>query len=229
MATQALRVLDSMPLFPGCKILDKLDPAAKAVFERALEGRKALPPRCELVKDGEKLANPQLVLDGWAARVSYLADGRRQILAFVLPGEFIGTPLGDSWIATSSIVSITRTHVCAAPAGGTLPSIDRLYAASRQAEERSFLAQIVRLSQMTAYERIANLLLDIWHRLSASGCVNGGRFHCPLTQDMLADAVGLTPVHVNRTLQALRKDELITWRGREVTIDPERLRSMLSR
>jgi CRP-like cAMP-binding protein len=220
---------DGATLYPGFVVLEKLGPAPRAAFDELVAARKALPPRDELVKDGEKLLNPLLVLDGWAARVSYLADGRRQILAFVLAGEFIGTPVGGSWTATSSIVGITRVSVCQAPAGGTSRALDELYAASRLEEERSFLGHIVRLSQMSAYDRIGDLLLDLWERLKRTGSTRGGRFHCPLTQDMLADAVGLTPVHVNRTLQALRKDELITWRGRDVTIDPDRLAARLRR
>lgn len=229
MATLAATRTDGMPLLPGCKPLAQLDNGAQALFDTAIADRRALPPRCEIAKEGETLGAPYLVLDGWAARVWYLPDGRRQILAFVLPGELIGTSAGDSWTATSSVIALTRVTLCTAPAAGVQSSVDRFYAMRRLTEERALLAQIVRLSQMTAYERIANLLYDLWARLNAVGAVSGGRFYCPLTQDMLADAVGLTPVHVNRTLQALRRDDLITWRGRDVTIDPERIKALLSR
>jgi CRP-like cAMP-binding protein len=218
-AHRSIGLSDSLPLFPGSRILKGLDSVATAAFTAAMHERQTVDPRQELVKDGAMLTNPLLILDGWAAKVAYLTDGRRQLLGFVLPGEFVGAPAGDSWTATSTVVAITRVTLCKAPPKGTSRALDELYVASRVAEERALLAHIVRLGQLSAYERIRDLLMDLWTRLDRTGSTRGGRFHCPLTQDMLADAVGMTSVHVNRTLQSLRRNELIVWRGRDVTID----------
>jgi CRP-like cAMP-binding protein len=224
-----LGLSETSPVFPGANILKGLDAAATAAFATAIAERETIDVRQELVRDGATLADPLLVLDGWAAKVAYLPDGRRQLLGFVLPGEFVGAGAGNTWTATSTIVAITRMTLCQAPPKGTSRSLDALYAASGEAEERGLIAHIVRLGQLSAYERIRDLLVDLSTRLSRTESTRGGRFHCPLTQDMLADAVGMTSVHVNRTLQALRRNELIVWRGRDVTIDIDKARKDLTR
>ena len=78
--------------------------------------------------------------------------------------------------------------------------------------------QITRLGRRTAYERFGNLLLELYHRLHVVGLARDGRFALPLTQEMLADALGLSVVHVNRTVQQMRRDGLLELRAGTVVI-----------
>ena len=87
-----------------------------------------------------------------------------------------------------------------------------------QADEGNLCDQIVRLGRQTAYERLLHLVLEFHHRLQAVGMVNGYSFAFPLTQEVLADALGLSVVHINRTLQQVRRDRLLDMRGGQVTL-----------
>jgi CRP-like cAMP-binding protein len=74
------------------------------------------------------------------------------------------------------------------------------------------------LGRQTAYERLVHLVLEFYGRLQAIGMVDGDSFALPLTQDILADALGLSVVHINRTLQQVRRDRLLDMRGGQVTL-----------
>ena len=86
----------------------------------------------------------------------------------------------------------------------------RLARAEAEVDEERALRQIMRLGCMTALERVADLLCELHERLETTGQVDGSRFPFPLTQETLADVTGLSVVHVNRTLQELRRRGLVT-------------------
>jgi CRP-like cAMP-binding protein len=86
------------------------------------------------------------------------------------------------------------------------------------ADEINMRDQVVRLGRQTAYERLVHLVLEFYGRLQAIGMVDGDSFALPLTQDILADALGLSVVHINRTLQQVRRDRLLDMRGGQVTL-----------
>jgi CRP-like cAMP-binding protein len=149
--------------------------------------------------------------------VRQLADGRRQILNFLLPGDLIGVCDQAHPVATTTAAALTNVHLCALPQKPP-PALHAAYIASRALEHSYLLAQITRLGRMSAHERMADLMLELLERLELAGHAGNGRFLLPITQEVLADALGLTPVHVNRTLQAMRRDREITLKGREFTI-----------
>lgn len=158
---------------------------------------------------------PRYVVSGWAARHRYLSDGRRQIFDLVLPGEGIGVCLRPNPLANTTTTALTPLRLIDA---SPLMHPDA-FAASREllpalqsqadAEERRALNQIVRLGRLTALERLAHLLLEIEERLAVVGMVGGDGFALPLTQETLADMTGLSIVHVNRTIQELRRQNLV--------------------
>jgi len=93
-------------------------------------------------------------------------------------------------------------------------------------EQACLFRHVARLGWLDAYERLADLLLEFGERLSSAGLAVGGSFPMPLTQEMLADALGLTSAHVNRTLQLMRREGVLDLRGSMVTLlDADRLRS----
>lgn len=175
--------------------------------------------RREIVAEGTKLQQPLLLLDGWACRTRLLADGRRQILQFVLPGEVIGN-FGTSALTTlAPVLALTPIAVCPAPAPGAgMTGLAEAYAVSRDLEERYLLRQITRLGRMNAYERMVDWLCETDERLNLSGLRDGAPMTVPLTQEIIADALGLTNVHVNRTLAALRRDKLVQVEGKTITL-----------
>jgi CRP-like cAMP-binding protein len=188
------------------------------------------PARSEVIAEGDEILRPLLILDGWAARVRLLEDGRRQILSLLLPGDVIGHCWHTRPLAISTVIALTGLKLCPVPAVDALRDLREAFAVSHAFEEAYVLANIMRLGRLTAYERICDLLLE-WHeRLSLADLVHDDSFTVPLTQEMLADATGLTSVHVNRTLQQLRREGAIGWKGRQVRLtDPKRMADQIGR
>lgn len=212
------------PAMTRLSALSPMDDGARRAVEQAIERARKIASRRELVTEGREVREPLLLLRGWAARVRILGDGRRQILNFVVPGDLIGLCAQDRPIAPSTIVAITPVVVCAAPDAATSPALAQAYAVGAAREEAYLLAQIARLGRLNAHERITDLLLELLDRLQLAGLATRGRFELPLTQETLADALGLTAVHVNRMIQQARRAGELTWQSKEITIhDPATL------
>jgi CRP-like cAMP-binding protein len=178
-----------------------LDAAGMEALEAATRRPRTVLARRELIVERLEIAEAMVLLDGWAARVRQLADGRRQVLAILLPGDVIGMCDHEHPVATSSAVAITDVQVCTAPGRAQSRALSRVYALSRALEESFLMAQITRLGRLHAYERVADLLLELLERLELAGSAHDGRFTIPITQELLADTLGLTSVHINRTLR----------------------------
>jgi CRP-like cAMP-binding protein len=171
----------------------------------------------ELVPEGRS-ARPRFILSGWACRQRVLPDGRRQIFSLLLPGD--GVALGGKVAAEISAVAaltaletVDAEPVLAAVAAGKAPGLARALAAIEPIEQTQLFDHMVRLGRQTAYERVAHFLLELQQRLEVVGLGDSQRFPLPLTQEILADALGLSIVHVNRTLQQLRRERLIELRS----------------
>ncbi|MFD1611302.1 Crp/Fnr family transcriptional regulator [Sphingomonas tabacisoli] len=182
----------------------------------AIDRSSQTPARRELLSEGRKIAEPRMIVSGWAARVRLLADGRRQLLSFLLPGDLVGMCRQPEPLAVSTVVAVTALTSCAAPSAGKFPQLADAYAISEALEEARLLSQIARLGRMNAQERIGDLLLELHERLSLCGLADETGFDLPLTQELLADALGLTSVHVNRVVQTMRRANDLEWRGRRL-------------
>jgi len=210
--------------------LSPLDAGDLAVLGRAAERARTYPVRHSFLTIGRPVAEPLLVLQGWAARVRILPDGRRQFMSFYLPGEVIGTTRHATPIASATVVSLTECTVCTAPTATPGSSLEQAYAIGEALDEAYLLGHVVQLGRLNAQERIGDFLLEIYERLSLAGLTVGGSFEMPLTQEMLADALGLTPVHVNRMIQQARRDGELMWKsGRVLLRDPERTARTIGR
>ncbi len=195
--------------------------------------QRASPAEAELCAAGAVGTRPRFLIQGWASRLRMLPDGRRQIFHLVLPGDLIGSCLRPHQPAAAATVALTRVETASAAGlaailGAAPPQAGSSLAAACAALERHgeslLLDQITRLGRQTAYERTAHLLLEIWERLAVVGLAEDNTFPWPLRQDTLADLLGLSVVHVNRTLQQLRRDGVIELRGGvAVLLHPERL------
>ena len=189
----------------------------------------------ELRRDGGAPPRPRILASGWACYQRVLSDGRRQIFAFILPGDLIGVfqPPNAVYMADATAVTALETlgatalHRALANGADRYPGLTAALTAMAAAEEAMLLDQIVRLGRQTAYERLAHLLLELHDRLEAAGLADGPRFPMPLTQETLADALGLSIVHLNRVLQQLRRERVVELRGGAVTLlDPDYLASV---
>jgi CRP-like cAMP-binding protein len=208
----------------------RLSPNDRAAIARLSKTSRIVSPRRDLIREGEHPRYIHLMLDGWACRYKSLPDGRRQIVAFFVPGDFCDLNVYVLKAMDHSIGAITRLSV----ADISREDMDKLttdYPRVTQALwwEALVNAAIQRewtlnVGQRTAYERIAHLLVELFLRLKTVDLTSGTSCDFPLTQTDIADATGLTAVHVNRTLQELRRDNLIELDRRRLNIpDLQRL------
>jgi CRP-like cAMP-binding protein len=198
--------------------LAELDGDARNALQRAIAASVTDRSRSELLSEGQEIGAPLLVVEGWAARVRILPDGRRQFLGFLLPGELIGMCPHSRPLALCTVVAITPVRTCRAPDPALFPALREAYAVSKALEEAHLLAQITRLGRLNALERLGDVMLELLERLALGGQVRNATFAMPLTQEMLSDVLGLTPVHVNRMVQQARRLGWFEWRAKRVTI-----------
>ena len=218
------------PALKRLAALASLDVAAHAALVAAFERRRLLTRRRELAKEGAPVGEAKLILDGWAARVRDLEDGRRQILGFLLPGDLIGRCGQSRPLSVSTVVALTDLVVCPAPSDPLPPPLAEAFAVSQALQKAYLLANVTRLGRMTAEERLLDLFLELHERLDLCGLAPADGFALPVTQEGLGDAVGLTPVHVNRVLQHLRRRGDITLKGGWLTLsDPQTLARAVGR
>ena len=202
----------------------RLSPDDKAAIAQLSKVARVVQPRRDLIREGETPKFVYLMVDGWACRYKTLPDGRRQIVAFFIPGDFCDLNVYILKEMDHSIGAITRLSV----ADISRDDMDALTSRHPRITQGLWWEALVNaaiqrewtlnIGQRTAYERIAHLLAELHIRLKTVGLAQNGSCDFPLTQTDIADATGLTPVHVNRTLQELRRDDLIILERRQLTI-----------
>jgi CRP-like cAMP-binding protein len=189
--------------------------------------------RTDIVVDGSWPDELSLITEGFACRYKLLSDGRRQIMAFLIPGDICDlrallTGRMDHAVAALNncrIATISRAKIF--DAVEKYPRIELALWRDTMLDAALYRQWLINLGRRIAHQRIAHLLCEIWIRLQAIGRAQGGTYELPIKQSDLADAMGLSLVHVNRSLKRLREDGLITFRASEVRVhDWERLRSV---
>jgi len=208
----------------------KLSSDDRAALANASRNTRYVDARRDVVAEGDKPRHVHLVLDGWACRYKTLPDGKRQIVALFVPGDFCDVNVYILKHMDHSIGAITRLKVAMI----TPDEMSALTAERPRVTQALWWHELVtaaiqrewtlNVGQRSAYERLAHLLVELYLRLQAVGRAHDGRCDFPLTQNDLADATGLTAVHVNRTLQELRRDGLIELERKQLQIiDLQRL------
>lgn len=210
--------------------------SAASGTQRALEQR--FRPGAVIQTQEAQEARLLVLLSGWAVCSRTSRDGRRQILRILIAGDICGLPQGSGQSADCATVALTNVWVadygsmaqvmaCRTREEKRLVSV---VARARRENAAAVLDHIVRLGRMSPLERMADLLLELYARLHRVGLTQGQAMPFPLTQDVLADYLGMSLVHVNRTLQQLRRKELITYGcGRASLLAPEALAALCGR
>jgi CRP/FNR family transcriptional regulator len=180
--------------------------------------------RHTLYRAGENLDGIPFVYSGWAARVRRLPDGRRQILSFVLPGDLVSASAIFSDRLSFFVEAITDVRYSVSQRAqvdqilAQDPQLLRTLVSACLAEKADIEELATDLGRRRAEERIARLFLQLRTRLEARGQVSGLSFDMPLRQQHIADATGMTVIHVGRVLGALRTDGVIQVAGGVLTI-----------
>jgi CRP-like cAMP-binding protein len=186
-----------------------------------------------ILRDGDRPPGGTIIVDGLAFRHKVTIDGARQILSVHIPGDFIDLE-GTLLRATDhNIQALTRCELAVVPRSALIALIDQHPRVGRAMwidtliDGSIFREWIVNVGRRDAKAGLCHLLCEFARRLEIIGLAKGAGYELPMTQEQLADALGLTPVHVNRVLKELDREGLIVREKRFVRIpDWEALRSV---
>jgi len=187
----------------------------------------------ELVHEGEPRQAAYIVQAGWGCSFKLLPDGGRQIITFPLPGDCVGvrsTLLGTSDHSFSAITDAVVARIEARRLEQMFTEFPYLGAAvlwATSRDEAMIVEHLVSIGRRSAIERTAHFFLELFDRLKLVGLTSQDEFDCPLNQYALADALGLSTIHVNRVLRQLREKKLMTFKGHRVALhDPAALKAL---
>src|SRR6478672_13012444 len=177
-------------------------------------------PGISFLREGASSEQLYTVLSGWAFRYNMLDDGRRQILNYALPADMLGLQGALMNEMEHSVEALTPLVLCVFPRGklwdlySRLPSLafDITWLAAREAQLVD--EHLVSLGRRTALERAAYLLLHLFVRAEESGLVKDSTIQFPFTQLHLADTLGMSLVHTNKTLKRLFISKAVRWKDR---------------
>lgn len=209
-----------------------LPEADRRLLDEVIQPTQEIGPRADLIREGDAPKDVNLILEGFACRYKMLPDGTRQIVAYLVPGDFCDLHVFilkamDHTIATLSrctVVKISRARILELM---QRPAIARAFWWAALVDEATLREWLINVGARSAEQRVAHLLCELLLRLETVGLTNGNTYELPITQAELADTVSLTSVHVNRVLQRLRQDGLITLKGKHLVIrDIERLKAV---
>ena len=212
------------PFVRKVESITRLSDGQRRALESLTEHVQHLGSRERIIDEGEEPHLVNIVLSGWGCRYKILPDGRRQIIALLLPGDMCDPYVFLLRTMDHALGTLTPVTLARAPA----QAIRDLTASGPELAEAMWWQMLeaveiqrewtVSLGRRTAVERLAHLFCELSTRLSALGLTNDADCDMPLTQNDLADAMGISTVHVNRSLQELRAAGLVELRRKRLTI-----------
>ena len=183
--------------------------------------------RKDLIREGDRPGPVFIVLEGWACRYKILPGGTRQVLAYLMPGDSCDLHVGllaemDHSIQTitaATVATVSRVEMDAVM--DNHPQIARAMYTGQLIDEGTMRAWITSMGRRSSIERVAHLMCELYLRACNIGLANGTGFALPLSQIMLADSLGMTPVHLNRVVNELQKTGAIALqRGKLIINEP---------
>ncbi len=205
-----------------------LNDQERASVEACVSRATSLDAGREIAAPGSPLHGAKYILSGWVGQTRLLDDGRRQIVDLNVAGELTAFDLHPNATAKGAYICLSPVRL--ADAGDLLekavtqptrfPGLASLFQTADDEARSRLIDQILRVGRMLAHERVAHFALDLYRRFDRVGLCSAQSFPMPLTQEVLGDVLGLSTVHINRTLQQLRHDHLLrTTSGRWEILD----------
>jgi len=213
----------------ACGLFKPVSPNELASINDLKRDHVAVPAGTEIIRAGEDSAELYTLYSGWAFRFKNLPDGRRQILNFLLPGDLVGLQAAMFDVAQHGIEALTEVELCLLPRHkvwelfGRAPELafDVTWLGAR--EESHVDENLLSAGRRTAAELIAALIVTLYKRADALGLVTDKTFVFPLGQQHMADALGLSLVHTNKTLARLRRMGMYTQTNGSLTLTNPRV------
>ncbi|HTW54222.1 MAG TPA: Crp/Fnr family transcriptional regulator [Stellaceae bacterium] len=201
-----------------------LTPDETAILHELQSSPRTVQRHRDIITEGRSYGSIFIVMEGNAIRYRILHDGRRQIINIVLPGDIVGA-LGyfteSSLYSTKALTEVVVATVPFARLNALNETHPRLVTKIFwwfSCESTIYAEHLVDLGRRSALERVAHFLLELLTRLQSVGLADDQSFKIPLTQELLADALGLSIPHVNRVLRRLREDNLVVVEDQRVTV-----------
>lgn len=218
-------MIDNTPLVRKLSAFVALSEAEMRVLEGLHKRRRTFAAGRDLVHQGLAEQSAYILISGWACSYKIMIDGQRQIVDFQIPGDLLGFRSVLLHTSDHSIEPVTDLEVTEVHLSDFLEAFSQtprlaaavMWAASR--DEAMVVEHLVNIGRRAAAERTAHFLLELGARLKLVGLGTKEGYACPLTQYLLADAVGLSAIHVNRVLRKLREGGMLTFRDGYVAFD----------
>jgi CRP-like cAMP-binding protein len=201
-----------------------LSDAEHKVLQNAFSGTVSMARDADIVRDGERPDQCSLLVEGYVYRYKILPEGQRQILAFHFPGEIFDTQsylldtMDHSVAALTPSVIGKITHSAMREITEDFPRITRALWKETLSEAAIFRQWLASVGRRSARERLAHLICEIYVRQRSVNMGSRLSVPWPFTQLEIADALGLTPIHVNRTLRGIRTDGIIHLHNGTLTV-----------
>jgi CRP-like cAMP-binding protein len=207
-----------------------LSPAEASALAEATSRPKKVSLKTDLIREGDRPGPVFVILEGWACRYKILPNGTRQVLAYLMPGDCCDLHTGLLAEMDHSIQVITPAKVATVERKAMDAMMDKhrgiakaMYIA-QLVDEGTMRAWITSMGRRTSIERVAHLMCELYLRARNVGLHFEPDLKLPLSQVLLADSLGMTPVHVNRVLKELRlKGAMTLQRGSLHIADPAKL------
>ena len=220
----ANRFIDKLERFADLSPEDVNVLAAATAMPRKVAARR------DLIREGDRPGPMFVLLEGWACRYKILPTGSRQILAFMMPGDCCNLHVGLLAEMDHSIQAITPSVVATIDRA----QMDAIFDEHRAVAKAMYIAQLVdegtlrswitSMGRRSSIERVAHLMCELYLRARNVGLTSEPQFALPLSQLLLADALGMTPVHLNRVIKELRLGGAMTLqRGSLIITNPAKL------
>ncbi len=210
--------------------LAELIPDDCAALEALTSGPRRYAARQDLIREGDEPGPMFVMMEGWACRYKILPTGTRQIMAFLMPGDACDLHIrllaemdhGIQAITTAMVARVSKGQMETLMDGH--PNIASAMYSAQLVDEGIMRAWIVSMGRRSSVERVAHLVCELYLRARNIGLTGDGEFALPLSQLVLADALGMTAVHINRVLKELRLAGAMALKRGSVTIlDPAKL------
>jgi CRP-like cAMP-binding protein len=208
----------------ACGLFKPVTASELAVINDIKRDHLAVPAGTKIIRAGQDCSELYTLYAGWAFRYKNLPDGRRQILNFLLPGDLLGLQAAMFDAAQHGIEALTDVELCLLPRPkvwdlfGQMPQLafDITWLGAR--EESQVDENLLSAGRRSAAERVAALIVNLYKRADALALVADRTFAFPLNQQHIADALGLSLVHTNKTLARLRRMGMYTQTNGSLTL-----------
>jgi len=227
--TTALLIDGLVSLLESPPILAKLNTQEKEALQSLVISESSYPADAVIIEQGACIKTIHLVRSGWGCVYRDLSSGERQIIDFPMRCDFVGLRTADGY-SYNTIKTITPMSVYEIPLTSLektiwqLPRLSMIFIELLSRQRSMLIEHLTNVGCRSAFVRTAHFLLELSDRVKSCGMGEPDSFYCPLTQYQLADALGLTPIHLNRMMRELREEGLVMFRSYKVEIlDRKRL------